>query len=95
MFTYVQIIDKGSKIFEGYVDYKFSKGTLSMTMVRGCRKLHRMDIPISKITNLKIDEYYGEPRISFSCGSAKCCFLNSGFGESQYLEHHICNLVKA
>jgi len=95
MFTYIQIIGSGTDTFKGYVDYEFTKGTLSMTLVRGMRTLHRINIPISEISNFTTDKFYGEDRISFIYDSKKYCFINTGYGESQYLIRRMAKAVKA
>jgi len=94
MFTYIQIIGRDTDTFKGYVDYEFNKDTLSMTLVRGMRKLHRIMIPFSEITDLTIDKFYGENRVNFIYEGKKYSFVNSGYGESQYLEQHILKALQ-
>jgi len=95
MFTYIQIIGKDSIEFKGYVDYKIKKGNLSMTEVRGAKTLHRINIPIDQVTNFTVDTFYGNDRISFIYQGKQYCFVNTGYGESQYLEHRLLRVVNA
>lgn len=95
MFTYIQIIGKDSDTFKGYVDYEFIKGTLSMTEIRGMKALHRISIPISEVTDFLIDDFYGEERVSFVYDNKKYCFLNTGYGESEYFKNHMVKAVNA
>jgi len=95
MFTYIQIIDKDSCIFKGYVDYKITKGILSMTEVRGFKTLHHIDIPIASTTDFEIGKLYGNDRVSFIYQGRRYYFINTGYGESQYLEHHLNRAVNA
>ncbi len=89
MFTYIQITDRDSKVFKGYVDYEFGKDKLSMTLVRGMKALRHIVIPFSEITDLTIDKFYGEGRVNFIYKAQKFSFLNTGYGESQYLQKHM------
>ncbi|GEO64215.1 hypothetical protein [Companilactobacillus nantensis] len=95
MYTYIQIIDAGGKAFKGYVVYEIKDGILSMTLVRGMKALHHIDIPFSKMIDLKIDQFYGEDRISFIYQAKKYSFIYTGYGEEQYLEHHLLKAVNA
>lgn len=95
MFTYIQITDRDSETFKGYIDYEFDKDRLSMTLVRGMKKLHRINIPFSEITDLNIDKFYGEDRINFVYNAKKYSLINTGYGESQYLMNHILKAVEA
>lgn len=94
MFTYIQIINQDKHGFTGYVDYKFKNNTISMTLVRGMRKLQRINIPLSDITNIIVENFYGTNRISFDYNSQKYIFLNSGYGENEYLIKHLTEAVK-
>ncbi|MFC6175659.1 hypothetical protein ACFQAV_02360 [Companilactobacillus huachuanensis] len=95
MYTYIQIIDKDSKVFKGYVFYNIENEQLSMTIVRGMKALHRINIPFSKIVDLQINKFYGEDRISFIYQGKKYSFLYTGYGEEQYLEQHLLKTMKA
>lgn len=95
MFTYIQIFDKNSSIFKGYVDYEFSDDDLSVTMVRGAKALHRINIPLDEVTDLSINDYYGEEKVSFIYQSNKYIFFNTGYGEANYFKNHISKLVTA
>ncbi|KRK51737.1 hypothetical protein FC97_GL000529 [Companilactobacillus kimchii DSM 13961 = JCM 10707] len=95
MFTYIQIIDKDAHNFMGYVDYEFKNNVISMTLVRGMRKLHRINIPLSDVTDIMVEEFYGTNRISFIYNAQKYIFLNSGYGENEYLIKHLTKAVKA
>lgn len=94
MFTYIQIIDKDSEVFKGYVYFKFDEDKLSMTMNRGMKALHRITIPISKIIDLTVENFYGVDRISFFYGGKKYTFINTGYGEAKYLKDHILKIAK-
>jgi len=95
MFTYIQIIGTGSDVFKGYVDYKITKDTLSMTEVRGARSLRHINIPIDQISNCEIENFYGNDRISFVYQGKEYHLINTGFGESQYLEHRLLHVINA
>lgn len=95
MFTYIQIISKDSQTFKGYVDYEFEKDALSITLVRGMKKLHRIIIPFNDITDLNIDKFYGNNRVNFIYDGKKYSFVNTGYGESKYLIQHLVHGVEA
>ncbi|KRN99245.1 hypothetical protein [Companilactobacillus kimchiensis] len=95
MFTYIQITSRDSDTFKGYVDYEFSKDNLSMTLVRGMKTLRRINIPISEITDLNVDNFYGEERINFIYDSKKYSFINTGYGESFYLKNRMLKAVNS
>lgn len=95
MFTYIQITSGLTETFKGYVDYRFKKDELSMTLVRGMRTLHRFNIPIGEIADLRIDKFYGEDRVRFFYDNKEFSIINSGYGESSYFKDHIVKAVKA
>jgi len=95
MFTYIQVTQRDSETFKGYVDYEFGKDKLSMTLVRGMKTLRHIVIPFSRITDLTIDKFYGEDRVNFIYNAQKFSFINTGYGESKYLQHHILKATKA
>lgn len=95
MFTYIQITSKLPETFKGYVDYEFTKDELSMTLIRGMKTLRRINIPISEITDLRIDKFYGEDRVRFFYDNKEYSIINSGYGESNYFEKHIIKAVNA
>ena len=66
-----------------------------MTLVGGMRKLHRINIPLSDITDIVVEEFYGTSRISFIYNTQKYIFLNSGYGENEYLIKHLTKTIKA
>lgn len=91
MFTYIQIIDTDTEVFKGYVYYQFLDDALSMTLIRGMRKLHHIVIPFADITDLIVDKLYGEDRINFIYNGKKYSIINTGYGESKYFEDHLLN----
>lgn len=95
MFTYIQIIARDAQTFKGYVDYEFEKNVLSMTLVRGAKKLRHIVIPFSDITDLNVDKFYGNNRVNFIYDGKKYSFVNTGYGESQYLIKHLVHGVEA
>jgi len=95
MFTYIQIIGRDSSTFKGYVDYEISKDNLSMTLVRGMRTLHRIVIPLKEVTDFTIDKFYGEERLNFVYDEKKYSFINTGYGESEYLKHRMLKVINA
>lgn len=95
MFSYIQIIGQSTDAYKGYVDYSISKDKLSITLVRGMRKIKRIIIPISKITDINVGIFYGEDKISFIYDSKQFVFLNTGYGETQYFKDHFLRAVNA
>lgn len=89
MFTYIQIIGSDTETFKGYVDYRFFDDSLSLTLIKGMKTLHRIIIPFDKIVDLTIDKFYGEDRISFFYDDKKFSIINTGYGESKYFVKHI------
>lgn len=95
MFSYIQILEKDSTFYKGYIDYEFSDNVLSITMVRGARALHRIKIPLNEITDLAISNDSGEGKVSFIYQAKKYTFFNTGYGESTYFMKHISKTVTA
>lgn len=95
MFTYIEISDKNAVTYRGYIDYEFTKDSLSITLVRGMRALHRTIIHFKDITNLQFVNFYGAPAVSFIYDSKKYTFINTGYGESRYLLKHMARIVRA
>lgn len=95
MFTYIQIIDKDSNAVKAYVDYEIKNGILMMTLIRGAKTLHRINIPIAEITDFKISNFYGNDRIDFIYHSKLYTFINTGYGESRYLENRLVKMIDA
>lgn len=93
MFTYVQIIGSDTETFKGYVDYRFDKDKLSMTLVRGCRLLKHIVIPFSEVTELSVENYFGTDCASFFYGGKKYSFINTGYGEADYLKRHLLKVI--
>lgn len=90
MFSYIEIIGNDLQHpFMGFVDYEFKHNVFSMTLVRGMRRLSHIIIPLSEVTDIKVERIYGADRISFTCDSKEYVFINTGFGENDYLIDHV------
>lgn len=95
MFTYIQIAGDQAKNFKGYVDYEFKNNQLSLTLVRGMKALHHLIIDLNKVTDLTIDKFYGNHRIKFVYDGLMYSIINTGYGESKYIENHLVNAINA
>ncbi|WP_010623993.1 hypothetical protein [Companilactobacillus versmoldensis] len=88
MFAYVQIINAEKKRFNGFASFEFINGSLTLAFMRGFKKTLRISIPINEVTNLSENTEFGS-RISFDYDNSHFVFLDSGFGESQFLKENI------
>lgn len=93
MFTYIQIFTNDTVDFKGYVYYEFIQNNLSLTLSRGLLPLKRIIIPLDKILCLDIEKFHGEDLIRFIYHQKLFSFINTGYGESLYLENHILKTV--
>lgn len=93
MFTYIQIFSNDTVDFKGYAYYEFIQNNLSLTLSRGVRPLKRTIIPLDKILCLNIEKFYGEDLIRFIYNKKIFSFINTGYGESLYLENHISKTI--
>lgn len=94
MYTYIQVTDKDSGTFKGYVYFDFNKKNLSMTLIRGMRALHHIVIPLDEIIDLTIDNVFSKDHISFFHDGKKYELFTLGLGEENYLERHILKVAK-
>ncbi|WP_119325854.1 hypothetical protein [Companilactobacillus musae] len=95
MFAYVQIINQNTGIKYGYVQFKFTKGMLKISALKGLTKSDAISIPITEISTIQEDNYYGWNRIKFNYKDIQYIFLYSGYGEFDYLRENISEPVIA
>lgn len=95
MFAYIQIIQKDSSVSYGYVSFKISKDTLSISSLKGLINTDQINIPINQISDIKEDNYYGWNRIKFNYNNTQYIFLYSGYGEFDYLKETMLEVSMA
>ncbi|MCH4008531.1 hypothetical protein [Companilactobacillus sp.] len=93
MFAYIQIIDENNKTFNGYAAFEFIDGILTLSFMTGLRRTVRVKIPISEVEHLTENQDFGS-RISFDYDQKHYIFLDSGYGESQFLKENFLETIK-
>lgn len=88
MFSYVQIFVNNINKFNGFGAFQIKDGVLSISFMTGLNKTVREKIPLDKVKNLSENNDLGG-KITFDFDDKHFVFLNSGFGESQYLKESI------
>lgn len=93
MFTYIEIINSQSKSTFSFVNFEIINNTLTIKPLKGMRMASALKIPISQITNIHEDIYYGSQRIQFEYNHQKYIFIYSGYGEFDYLKENLKTAV--
>lgn len=93
MFAYIQIINQKSGINYGYVSFKFSNNNLYISALKGIVNTDKITIPISEITDIDEDTYYGWNRIKFNYNGKRFIFLYSGYSEFDYLRENMMETI--
>ena len=95
MFAYIEILTNNQSTKFGYSNFSFSKSTLTIKPLKGATGNQSIHIPISEITNIEEDNYFGWNQVKFDFEETQFIFLYSGYGEYDYLKENLMTAIMA